>query len=315
MTVERAGAAQELARRVAVELRAGLALGSGVLETIRETASEPRANARRAVELALAGRDCCELGHLAALLLQPDEDLLARLEPQLAEAGVEESALADALAALAEGGGLAVTLLPPGGGAITVQPTPQEARELARRLRAGATAPAELRDILARRFSPIRAARLGALLRHCRLEWDGGRVFFLSTLLERLDPLRDDVPSLLGWATHFLSLLEPGTGSGEGPRAALARRRRALEGQLRQARFAEEEILRGSFEVRMAQGQRLGHVHGPDVEAELALLDRACLLVLGVPGAALDAPVTVRDLGRAEGVADVLRLLPPLPGE
>ena len=308
-------AAGRLAARIAAELCAGLALGPEIVQAVREAAGEPQADARRAVECALAGRECCELGHLAALLLQPDADLLARLEPALALATVEEAALADALAELATGGELTVTLRPPGGEALALAPTPQEARELARRLRPAATAPAELRAALDRRFAPPQAARLGALLRHCRLEWEESRVFFLATLLERLDPPTadgaDDAAGLLAWAAHFLSLMEPGAG----PREALSRRRRALDAQLRQAQYAEEALLRGSFEVRMAQGQRLGHVHGPDVEAELALLDRASLLVLGVPGAALTAaaaPFAVRDLGRAESVADLLRLMPPL---
>lgn len=314
MTNHRA-AAEKLARCVARELRAGLALEAGVLEAIREATGEACADARRAVELALSGRDSCELGHLAALLLQPDAELLARLEPDLADLCVDEAALAEALAALAGQGRLPVALFAPEGQALVVEPTPQEARELARRLKPQATPPPELRAVLtrlarsARRCAPAEAARLGALLRHCRLEWDGERVFFLCTLLERLDPATDDPGALLGWAAHFLSIAEPG----EEPRQGLARRRRALETQLRQARFAEEALASGSFEVRMAQGQRLGHVHGPDVEAELALLDRACLLVLGVPGAALEAPLAVRDLGRAEAVADVLRLMPPLP--
>lgn len=305
-------AAEKLALRVALELRAGLALGADVLERVREAAGEPHADACRAVELALAGRDSCELGHLAALLLQPDEELLTRLEPPLAELRVEETVLAATLAELAGQGRLPVTLRAPGGQALVVDPTPQEACELARRLRPQATAPAELRAVLirlARRFPPREAARLGSRLRHCGLAWDAGRVFFLTTLLERLEPSTDDALALLAWAAHFLSLVEPG----EGPREAFSRRRRALDGQLRQARFAEEALSHGSFEVRMAQGQRLGHVHGPDVEAELALLDRASLLVLGVPGAALEAPLAVRDLGSAAGVAEVLRLMPPLP--
>lgn len=304
-----AAAAERLAEGVARELRAGLALGAALLECVREAAGEPPADARRAVELALEGRESSELGHLAVLLQQPDEDLLSRLEPLLAQAEVGESALALALMALAERGELTMALLPPEGPAIMLAPTAGEARELARRLRPEATAPAEVRDILARRFSPAEAARLGALLRHCRLEWSAGEVFFVCALLERLDPALDDAGALLVWAAHFLSLVEPG----EGPRDALTRRRRALDAQLRQAQFAEESLAHGNFEVRMAQGQRMGHVHGPDVEAELALLDRASLLVLGVPGASLEAPFAVRDLGQAGSVADMLRLMPPLP--
>jgi len=59
--------------------------------------------------------------------------------------------------------------------------------------------------------------------------------------------------------------------------------------------------------VRMSQGQRSGYVHGPDLRAELVLLDRACALVLGVPGEALDA--AVRDLGEAADAQELLRLL------
>lgn len=305
-----------LADAVAAELKAGLALDAGTLAAMGEALGEGgglTGDARRAVDLALAARDCAELGHLAALLFSPDEEFLARLEPALARTGLDAAGageLAEELARRAGAGALPVVLRAAEGAAIGAAPTPDEARTLARRLRPEATAPLELREILARRFGPEGAARLGALLRHCRLNFGPTEVFFLSTLLERAPASPDDagtggLSALLAWAAGLLSTREPH----EGPRELLARRRRALAAQLRQARFAEEAQEHGSYEVRMAQGFRQGHVHGPDVERELALLDRACLLVLGVAGGSLEGGPERVDLGRAEDAEALLRLL------
>lgn len=310
---------KELADAVAAGLKAGLALDAGTLTAMGEALGEGgglTGDTRRAVDLALAARDCAELGHLAALLFSPDEEFLARLEPALARAGLDAAGageLAEELARRAGAGALPVVLRAAEGAAIEAAPTPEEARALARRLRPEATAPLELREILARRFGPEGAARLGALLRHCRLNFGPTEVFFLSTLLERAPASPDDagtgglsaLSALLAWTTGLLSLREPG----EAPRELLARRRRALQVQLRQARFAEEAQEQGSYEVRMAQGFRQGHVHGPDVERELALLDRACLLVLGVAGGSLEGGPARVDLGRAEDAEALLRLL------
>lgn len=333
-------AVRMVAQAVSSALRAGLGLDAHTLQALREaTGAADTTGATEVIGLALHGRDTSELAPLAALLFSPDADLRQRLEPELARQDLnaaEAEALAGLLAQWAEDGALPVALLlpvtlPPQDQRLTLAPTPEEASALARRLRPEATAPAELREILARRLgkaSPL-TGRLGVLLRQCRLEWTPERVFFLATLLERaevgvtdmgmpegsMSDQADDLPALIAWATRFLDIC----GSPLRPREQLAARRQALEAQLRQAQFAEQAAEAGSYEVRMSQGLRMGHVHGPEVQAELALLDRACTLVLGVAESdlarlAAQGGPNMRDndmcdLGSAENAEELLALL------
>lgn len=298
------------AAAVARLLTAGLALDAGTLAVLASALGE--ADPARLLALLAAEPDSSEHAPLAALLFSPDARAMRALEPDLARAGLDAAgaeALADAVA-----GRLAGVLLPvlsPGGGSGRYPATAGDLRAYVRRLRPEATPPAELRAVLAQRVDSGLAVDLAVLLRHSRLAWTPERVFFLATLLERADPAADDLPGLVAWAAAFLDIAGlPASGLFD-PRAALAHRRGALEAQLRQAAAAERALEQGSFETRLSQGLRLGHVHGPELRRELALLDRACRLVLGVPGAALTpGGVSVRDLGEAGDLDELLRLLP-----
>jgi len=198
-------------------------------------------------------------------------------------------------------------VLLPGGAQAELPASAEGLRGFVRRLSPETTAPAELRSILARRCPADLSVELAVLLRRCRLAWTPERVFFLATLLERAKVGQDDLPGLLAWATDFLDV----SGQPLEPRRALARRRQALLTQLRQAEFMEEALAHGSYETLMSQGVRFGHVHGPEVRTELAFLERAAWLALGLPGEALDG-ISVRDLGQARDGEELLRLLPGL---
>jgi hypothetical protein len=204
--------------------------------------------------------------------------------------------------------GLRVALRLPGGGRADLPAGSADIRAFVRRLRPWATAPAELREIAARRFGPAAGLALSVQLRHCRLAWTPARAFFLAALLERADPQADDLPGLLGWAADFLA--DAGESAADGPalRQALAARRQALLAHLRQAEAQELALAHGSYEQLMSQGVRLGHVHGPEARASLALLARFARLALGLAEADMDR-VAVRDLGQADGVAEAFRLL------
>jgi len=179
------------------------------------------------------------------------------------------------------------------------------AEEFVRRLRTEATPPLALRRILMERYAGPRDSLgldLAVALPHSRLEWTPGRIFFAAALLERAQE-QDDIRALATWAAWFMDLAGPDFD----PRHALRQRRQALVSLLRQAESQEESLERTSFEVRLSQGQRDGYVHGPDLRAELALLDKACELVLGVQGEELAAGV--RDLGETADARELMRLL------
>lgn len=307
---DRQAALLGLADRIAAALEDGLPQDAATLDVVLAALGEGAAAA--ALARLAADPETSEHAPLAALLLSPGPSTLAALEPALAAADLDAAGareLAEAVARhFAVGSGRVRALLPDGSRA-ELAATDQGLRAFVRRLRPEATAPAELRGILARRWGPRQAAELAALLRHSRLDWTRERVFFLAALLERArvggdGAAPDDLPGLVAWATGFLDV----SGLPLEPRSALVRRRQALQAQLRQAEFLEQALEGGSYEVRMSQGMRLGHVHGPAVRAELAHLERAAALVLGLTGAALDG-VGVRDLGRAEDAAELLRLL------
>lgn len=323
-------ALRALADEIQGALARGLAQDQATLDTV--LAALGQTDARAALALLAADPEASEHAALLALLLSPGAALLRELEPALCRAELDAAgaeALADMLAErLSTGrstgrgrGGSSVPTRLPDGARAELAATPDGLRAFVRRLRPEATAPADLRGIVARRFTPELGAELGVLLRHCRLAWTPAREFFLGTLLERAgtraetpaepgpDPGADDLPGLLAWAAGFLEDVGAGPGLQPELRRELAARRRALLAQLRQAEFMEEALAHGSYETLMSQGLRLAHVHGPDVRAQLAFLERAGRLALGLAGAALDE-VGVRDLGRAEDAGELLRLLP-----
>jgi len=284
---------------IAAHLAQGLPLDADSLAAILEALGET--DPARAFARLAADPETSEHAPLLALAFSPGQgrlqgarELARRVANQVARRGA---------------GGAPVALLPPDGSRLAPGlPAPELAARVeafVRRLRPEATPPLELRRILAERFTGDRAARgldLAVALRNCRLEWSPGRVFFMAALLERARE-QDDIAALAAWAVWFLAL----SGPDFDPRQALRERRQALVGQLRQAEAQEEALEGASFEVRMSQGQRSGYVHGPDLRAELALLDRACALVLGVSGETLGAHV--RDLGEAADPQELLRLL------
>jgi hypothetical protein len=326
--VKRAQALRALADEIRGALARGLAQDQATLDTVLAALGET--DARAALALLAADPEDSEHAALLALLLSPDAALLRELEPALCRAELDAAgaqALADMLAGQvitvgSTGQGHAGSSVPtrlPDGSRAELPATPDGLRAFVRRLRPEATAPADLRGIVARRFTPELGAELGVLLRHCRLAWTPAQEFFIGTLLERAAPSPEpstvDLPGLLAWAAGFLEDVGAGAdlphGLSPDLRRELAARRHALLAQLRQAEFLEEVMARGSYETLMSQGLRFAHVHGPDVRAQLAFLERAGRLALGLAGEALDE-VSVRDLGRAEDAGELLRRLPGL---
>lgn len=307
------GRTRELADEIRAVLSAGLAQDQATLETLCMALGET--DSRAALALLAAEPEASEHAALLALLLSPGPALVRELEPALCRADLDAAgteSLAELVSELAAGPGRAFALLPDGS-RVELAASEPGLRAFVRRLRPEATAPAELRAILARRCPPALASELGALLRHCRLAWTPERVFFLSTLLERAETDADDLPGLMAWAAGFLEDLGAEPGRKPDLRRELAARRQALLTQLRQAEFMEEALARGNYETLISQGLRFAHVHGPEVRAKLAFLERAARLALGLAGEALDG-VSVRDLGQAEDAEGLLRLLPGLEG-
>lgn len=294
--------AQRLAGRITERIARGLPVEPETLDRLLEALGER--DAATALARLAQDPDACEHAPLAALLFSPGEALRRELEPLLAEADLN----ADGAEACArQAGALAakpVGLLLPEGPALPYPARAEDIAALVRRLRPQATPPAELRRIIGERFGGADAGHgLGARLRHSRLAWSPARAFFLGVLLERGETA--ELPELIAWALGFLDL----AGEDFAPRDALRQRRAALILALRQAEAFEEAQEKASFEVRMAQGQRMGYAHAPQVRKELTLLDRACRLALGIAGAGLDGGGPVRqDLGQTDDPAELLRL-------
>ncbi len=345
---DRREALRALAGEIAATLARGLPQDRASLETVLVALGET--DIRTALARLAADPEASEHAPLMALLLSPDPWVLRGLESALARADVDAREALELAELVVQrlananhnadttndstdkpgdtsggrsngkscgagrvplrGSGRVPVLLPvrlPDGSLAELSASADGLRAFVRRLRPEATAPADLRALLARRCDPELAVELAVLLRHCRLAWTPERVFFLATLLERAKPDVDDLPGLTAWATGFLedSGLKPEL------RRALAERRQALLAQLRQAEFLDEALARGNYETLISQGLRFAHVHGPEVRAELAHLERAGWLALGLRGEALDG-VSVRDLGRAEDARELLRLMPGL---
>lgn len=294
---------------IAAHLAQGLPLDADSLAAILQALGE--ADPGQAFERLAGEPETSEHAPLLALAFSPGRATLRTLEPALTQAGLDADGGRELALRVARrvAHGAPVALLLPDGSRLEPRLRAPElatrAQDFVRRLRPEATPPLELRRILAERYAGPRAELgldLAVTLRHSRLAWTPSRVFFVAALLERARE-QDGIGALIAWAAWFLDLAGPDFD----PRQALRERRQAVTGQLRQAEAQEEALERASFEVRLSQGQRHGYVHGPDLRAELALLDRACALVLGMPGEELAAGV--RDLGEAADAHELMRLL------
>ncbi len=298
---------------IAAHLAQGLPLDADSLTAIMQALGE--AEPGQAFARLAADPETSEHAPLLALAFSPGRASLRALEPVLTQAGLDADGGRELALWVARrvAHGAPVALLLPDGSRLEPRLRAQElsarTQDFVRRLRPEATPPLELRRILAERYAGPRAGlglELAVSLRHSRLEWTASRIFFAAALLERAQE-RDETGALVAWAAWFLDLAGPDFD----PRQALRERRQAVTNQLRQAEAQEEALERASFEVRQSQGQRHGYVHGPDLRAELALLDRACALVLGMPGEELAAGV--RDLGEAADARELMRLLAEEP--
>jgi hypothetical protein len=293
------------AHAVAEHLGAGVPLEADDLEAIRQTLGG-NSPAQALARLAEEDPESALAAPLLALLYSPGRASRLALEPVLARADLPAQALAAYAAETARLAGNAGGAwgLAPTGERLALPPASGAVEGFALRLRPEATAPVPLRSIAAARF-PREAAELGVLLRHSRLVWSPPQRFFLATLLERAAP-GPDLAGMAAWALAFLDL----AGADFTPREALADRWRALDAMLRQAEAQERALEKGCFEERLSQGMRLGHVHGPAVRAELALLNACARLVVGADGEALagGGPKEL-DLGQLDDPEALLRAL------
>lgn len=305
MSADIEAAARALADILADVQAGGLPVEAEVLEQLRQGTGLDDA----ALALAALAEDpeACEHAPLLALLYSPGAALRLALEPLLPPRSCAPQELAAEVLRLLAGRTVHGRL--PDGARLPLSPRPEDILHLALRLRPDRPPPRELREALARRFADGTLRwELCALLRHGRVQgadWTPERQFFAGLLLERLRD-QDDARALFGWALAFLDLTRD---AGLPLREALAARHEELERLLRQAEAREEERERMSFELRMSQGMRAGHLHAPDLREELHLLERAAQLVYGLRPGDMAGPERV-DLGQALDADELLRLLP-----
>lgn len=250
----------------------------------------------QAFEDILAQGDTSDALTLRSLLLTPGPAVLVALEPSLEAARcttVEAQAVAARLAGTCrETQAVLPAIASPGNVRVLIPLEPDDVRVFVRKLRLESTPPSEISALLDQCFSPEDALPLKVLLRHCRLEWTPSRVALLSTLLSRLPygvprDANPDAQKILAWAVRFLDVAGPLVLA----RPALTRRYRELSIQLGQAEQFAQALAASSYEIMMSQGMRGSHLHAETLREELALLDRACRAVLGIPAAFLDSPI------------------------
>lgn len=261
---------------------------------------------------------------LRGLLLTPDPGLMAALEPALERArcsAAEAEILADHLARTCR----KTWAILPGGASVPLALDPGDVRAFVRGLAPDRSAPPELTVLLDERFLPEEALALKVLLRHCRLAWSPTRLAFMAALLGRLDAAgppgpdvrlvgnpddRTDAHAVLAWALDFLDT----AGLQVSARPALARRYQELCALAGRAEQFEQALARSSYEIMASQGMRSPHLHAGSLRRDLALLDRACRAVLGLPAALLDAPAMEADLGGYEDAESLMAALTRLEG-
>lgn len=241
----------------------------------------------------LADRDDPDATSLAELLLFPDKDALNRLELVLEKADCSPK---DALT-VAEAVGQAcpgTRAVLPGGEEVPLPLEPGDAARFVERLRLEHTPPRELSGAVGARFLGESGAPLKVALRHCRLEWTAGRIFFLAALIRNMASTGEELDVLV-WALTYLG----GLPEGAPPLDSLGMKYAELTTRLRRALDFQADLAKSSFEVLMAQGVRAPLLHPDAIRRELAMLETVCLAVAGRPAWTL-AGMTEVDIGLFE---------------
>jgi hypothetical protein len=208
---------EALIRAIVAQLQEGLRQDEDVLHAVESTYGDSLPQAIAAV---LLQRDSSDAATLAAMLLFPDADLRARIEPlalaarcSVLEARAVGEAVEEALF-LADG---SAAILLPGGQRLTLPLEPGDAAAYVERLQLADSPPEELSRLLRELFGPQEAALLSVMLRTSRLCWNPTREAVVDRLLTGLgkNAARDcglgsldrPAPDLLAWTLAWLDCL------------------------------------------------------------------------------------------------------------
>lgn len=308
-----------LIRAIIAQLQDGLRQDEDVLHAVESTYGDA---SPQAIAEVLAQRDSSDAATLAAMLLFPDADLRARIEP-LALAARCATQEARAVGEAVEDAVRSAVILLPGGHRLTLPLEPGDGAAFVDRLQLADSPPEELSGQLWELFGPQEAALLSVMLRTSRLRWNPARVGVVSRLLAGLGkrtsqdgglgPLDRPAPELLAWTLAWLDSLGPdslATDAGETKRGhtwtlpeLLGAKHLELTTQLRRAVEFNRVFSQSSFEVMMSQGVRAPLMHPDAIREQLALLDGVCRILVGYPAWTLSG-LTEVDLGEVDVESD-----------
>ena len=310
---------EALTRAIVAQLQEGLRQDENVLHAVESTHGD---SSPQAIAAVLSQRDSSDAATLAAMLLFPDADLRARMEP-LALAARCSIREARAVGEAIEGAVRSVAILLPGGQRFTLPLEPGDAAAFVERLQLADSPPEELSRLLRELFGPQEAALLSAMLRTSRLCWNPARVEVISRLLTGLgrnaaqdrgqNTLDRPAPDLLAWTLAWLDSLGPDSlaaNAGETKQGRswtlpelLGARHLELTTQLRRAVDFNRAFSQSSFEVMMSQGVRAPLMHPDAIREQLTLLDGVCRILAGCPAWTLSG-LTEVDLGEVDVESD-----------
>lgn len=308
-----------LIRTIIAQLQDGLRQDEDVLHAVESTYGDA---SPQAIADVLAQRDSSEAATLAAMLLFPDADLRARIEPlaQTARCSAQE---ARAVGEAVERAVRSAAILLPGGQRLVLALEPGDAAAFVERLQLSDSPPEELSRLLRELFAPQEAALLSVMLRTSRLSWNTARFGVIARLLAGLGKRAEQdgglgaldrpAPELLAWTISWLDCLGPdalAASAGETKRGQawtlpelLGAKHLELTTQLRRAMEFNRAFSQSSFEVMMSQGVRAPLMHPDAIREQLALLDGVCRILAGCPAWTLSG-LTEVDLGEVDVESD-----------
>jgi len=310
---------EALIRAIIARLQDGLRQDGDVLHAVESTHGE---SSPQAIAGVLSQRDSSDAATLAAMLLFPDADLRADLEPlALAARCTAQEALA--VGEAVEAAVRSAAILLPDGQRLTLPLEPGDAAAFVDRLQLAESPPEELSRLLQELFAPQEGALLSVMVRTSRLRWNPARVDVLSRLLAglgkraaqdgALGALDRPAPELLAWTVSWLDSLgldALASSAGETKQGhswtlpeLLGAKHLDLTTQLRRAVEFNRVFSQSSFEVMMSQGVRAPLMHPDAVREQLALLDGVCRILVGCPAWTLSG-LTEVDLGEVDVESD-----------
>lgn len=256
-------------------LGAGIPVSDDVMHYIDSTFLNPTMDEFRKI---LADPSNCEAETVIELLLFPDPDFQAKLEPLLAAGDYSEADVGSALRHILLKNPEITVTFPDGRGSIPIHPPESTIRQFMARLNITKKINPQLLDTLSRVITDkTEDLRIRVMLRNCRREFSEAGVSFLCTCIEKMYPVSGFFWEACAFLLNFFEYTEPG----DTIYHHLMQEKKRILKSIAQVDKNQKAMETNSMELLMLRGVNFLTIDIEAARKKIVLIDHICISIFG----------------------------------